>query len=213
MSKQDQILAVFKQFDANGDGTISEDEMKSTLLKIGMTEDEIKVCLEQADANKDGVVDYDEFIAWVYGDTGAVVLDEAIKKLGAGARGIKSQATCDALEAAASEISKIKKKDITEIKSLGKPPQGVLMCLAAVATLMGVKKPDEWINIQKMIADSAFLQKLIDFDKDSVKGGALTEVKKYTDNEAFTPDAMAKSSKACKGICQWVLAIIAYAEE
>lgn len=70
MSKQQNVLAAFKACDSNGDGTISEDELKSALLAlpVGLSEEEVAVLFQKADANKDGVVDYEEFIAWLYAD-------------------------------------------------------------------------------------------------------------------------------------------------
>jgi len=66
VAKQAKVLAIFKSWDVNGDGTISHDELKAALLKIGMHEKQIHAAFEKADANKDGLVDYEEFIAWVY---------------------------------------------------------------------------------------------------------------------------------------------------
>jgi len=203
---KDNVMACFKAADANGDGTISEDELKAALLKIGLTEEEIKKCFQEADANKDGVIDYEEFVAWVYKEP-----HEAIKKMVAGARGLKSQATLDSLEEAGKMLSTITKGDITELKSLAKPPEKVLATLGAVATLFG--KADDWKSCQKMIADSKFLENVLNFDVNSVTSDTANKLTKYTSREDFTVENVKKSSKACAGMCMWVLAIKDFALE
>eukprot|EP00746_Dinoflagellata_sp_MGD_P021049 gnl/MRDRNA2_/MRDRNA2_14907_c0_seq1.p1 gnl/MRDRNA2_/MRDRNA2_14907_c0~~gnl/MRDRNA2_/MRDRNA2_14907_c0_seq1.p1 ORF type:complete len:210 (+),score=66.11 gnl/MRDRNA2_/MRDRNA2_14907_c0_seq1:77-706(+) len=208
MSGQDAVLSVFKAADANGDGTISEDELRAALLKLGLSEEEITACFQEADANKDGVISYEEFVAWVYKDP-----HEAIKKLVSDAKGSKSQATLDALEESGKLLGKLKKKDITELKSLGKPPPAMGACFAAVAVLFGEKDPDDWKTIQKMLSVTTFLQKCLDFDITSVTEATVKKLDKYTSREDFNTEAMAKTSKAAPGFCAWVLAIKAFAEE
>merc|ERR1719161_3033765 len=112
---------------------ISEDELKTALLKIGMSEQQIATAFEEADTNKDGVVSYEEFIAWVYTDP-----CEALKKLISGSKGLKSQATLNALAEAGKLVSNINKKDIAVVKSLMtlKPAPLIPMVLGAVALLL-----------------------------------------------------------------------------
>lgn len=207
MSKKDQVMAAFKAWDTDGNGTISEDELKGALTKLGMNDEEVKTCFEQADLNKDGVVDYDEFITWVYDDP-----NEAIQKLVSGAKGLKSQATCDALESAGKAVGALKKGDITELKSLGKPPEAVCLCVSAVCILFGEQKPD-WKMCQKVMANQKFLSNLLSFDPNTITPDMLTKLEPITSNAEFTVENMAKKSKAAAGMAAWVLAMKAYASE
>mmetsp|Transcript_120500 Transcript_120500/g.337345 ORF Transcript_120500/g.337345 Transcript_120500/m.337345 type:complete len:233 (-) Transcript_120500:9-707(-) len=62
---QKGILDTFKEWDLNGDGTISLPELKSVLTSIGVDETHIPKLFSLADANKDGVVVVEEFVSWL----------------------------------------------------------------------------------------------------------------------------------------------------
>jgi len=209
MANQDKAVEIFKSWDANGDGTISEDELKTALLKIGMSEKQIATAFEEADTNKDGVVSYEEFLAWVYTDP-----CEAIKKLISGSKGLKSQATLDALEEAGKMVSKIPKKHLHEVKCFATPPPLVQKTLSAAGLLLGAPNHDNWKGIQKMISnEKQFLNQILEFDPSSVTGDTVQKLNQYTSDEAFTPEVVKKCSTACVGIMMWVLAVKAFAEE
>jgi Ca2+-binding EF-hand superfamily protein len=68
-----QLLAVFEDFDTNGDGVLSAAEMKRGLQSLGMelSKDEMAQLLQVVDANGDGALDYREFLAVVAMEPGA----------------------------------------------------------------------------------------------------------------------------------------------
>ena len=59
----DELKACFEKFDKNGDGQISEEELKELMNEIGekLNEKEIKDMMKDADTNKDGFIDFEEF--------------------------------------------------------------------------------------------------------------------------------------------------------
>jgi len=62
---EDEVLKVFEEFDRDGDGFITEGELKSLLNRIGdddVTDDVIHEMMTEADRDGDGVVSLREFI-------------------------------------------------------------------------------------------------------------------------------------------------------
>ena len=48
------------------------------------------------------------------------------------------------------------------------------------------------------------------YDKDNIAEESIKKIQPYIDNESFQPAAIAKVSKACTSICQWVRAMHKY---
>ncbi|KAI7898096.1 uncharacterized protein BX663DRAFT_526204 [Cokeromyces recurvatus] len=69
MSKHeaDDLKLCFGKFDKNGDGLISEDELKEVMKGLGenLSNEEIKDMMKDADANQDGYIDFEEFKALI----------------------------------------------------------------------------------------------------------------------------------------------------
>mmetsp|Transcript_18294 Transcript_18294/g.23168 ORF Transcript_18294/g.23168 Transcript_18294/m.23168 type:complete len:175 (-) Transcript_18294:29-553(-) len=62
-SIEDEIKAVFQQFDKNNDGLISGAELRYVMNIMGEspTEQDIEKMMEVADRNKDGYIDFEDF--------------------------------------------------------------------------------------------------------------------------------------------------------
>lgn len=73
---ENQIEALrdaFIKIDANGDGTITKDEMKAGVGQIkncGLSEEDFGLAMKLMDTNGNGVIDYTEFIAACMGSYG-----------------------------------------------------------------------------------------------------------------------------------------------
>ncbi|XP_032741067.1 calmodulin-4-like [Rattus rattus] len=61
---KEELQAVFRVFDQNGDGYITMDELKQGLSQMGETlsEEELNDMIRVADADQDGKVNYEEFL-------------------------------------------------------------------------------------------------------------------------------------------------------
>ncbi|CAA6666724.1 unnamed protein product [Spirodela intermedia] len=59
------LNVMFRNMDADGDGTITYEELQTGLTKLGskFSESEVKQLMEAADVDKNGTIDYTEFIA------------------------------------------------------------------------------------------------------------------------------------------------------
>lgn len=57
------------------------------------------------------------------------------------------------------------------------------------------------------MADSNFLKKLVEFDKEHISDKILSKLKVYIDHKDFDPIKVEKVSKVCKSMCLWVRAM------
>ena len=62
--KNEEIMAVFRIFDKDGDGFITADEIQNEMGNHGdtFTEEQVQQMMKGADANGDGKIDYEEFV-------------------------------------------------------------------------------------------------------------------------------------------------------
>ena len=61
-ANKDKLLASFREYDKDGNGTISLEEAQSILSEqLAFTEESTKKCLKTYDKNKDGKLSYEEF--------------------------------------------------------------------------------------------------------------------------------------------------------
>ena len=131
-----------------------------------------------------------------------------------------------ALEAAVEALNTIKPNDINEIKALAKPPDKIKMVCRAVCIMLDIKAVkipdpndpskrimDYWGPSQRMLSQSDFIKQLMDYDKDNMSPKIVAEIKKeYIAHPDFSPDVIAKASKAAEGMCRWCFAMITYDE-
>jgi dynein heavy chain len=129
-----------------------------------------------------------------------------------------------ALEAAVKALDTLKPGDINEVKALGKPPVTVKLICEGVCIMLSIKAvriPDPadpsrrimdfWGPSQTMLGDKEFLHKLKTYDKDNICPKIMGVIRAtYQPNPDFTPENAAKASKACAGLCKWVLAMETY---
>lgn len=125
-----------------------------------------------------------------------------------------------ALDKALKSLELLSKNDIVEVKGLQKPPDGVRLVISAVCVMFEVKpkkvaapdgrgKVDDYWDVGKALLNdpNKFLKSLFDFDKENIPESVIKKISPYIENESFTPDVIAKVSKACTAVCQWVHAM------
>ncbi|XP_046731532.1 dynein axonemal heavy chain 1 [Silurus meridionalis] len=128
-----------------------------------------------------------------------------------------------ALDDALASLKSLNKNDITEVRAMQRPPQGVKLVIEAVCILKGIKpkkvageKPgskvdDYWEPGKGMMQDPGkFLDSLLKFDRDNIPDPVIKLLQPYIDNEEFHPAAIAKVSRACTSMCLWVRAMHEY---
>ncbi|XP_054472107.1 dynein axonemal heavy chain 1 [Anoplopoma fimbria] len=128
-----------------------------------------------------------------------------------------------ALDAALNSLKSLNKNDVTEVRAMQRPPHGVKLVIEAVCIMKGIKpkrvpgeKPgskidDYWEPGKGLLQDPGkFLESLFKYDKENIPDSVINLVQPYIDNEEFQPASIAKVSRACTSICQWVQAMHIY---
>lgn len=115
-----------------------------------------------------------------------------------------------ALESAQTALNSLRKEDITEIRSFVKPPSLVQLTMEGVCMLLQEKT--EWDAAKKVLTDTNFIKRLLEYDKDNIPDKVLKSIKRLIDDPQFTPEQVSKQSKAAQSMCMWVRAMDVYAK-
>ncbi|XP_014276767.1 dynein axonemal heavy chain 2 isoform X2 [Halyomorpha halys] len=118
------------------------------------------------------------------------------------------QLAMPALEAAMKALDALNKKDLTEIKSYGRPPPKVEMVMEAVMVLLQAEP--SWAESKRQLGDVNFLNRLKNFDKDHIPDPVLRSIGSLIRNPDFDPEKVGIVSTAAKSLCMWVIAIEKY---
>ncbi|XP_059156869.1 dynein axonemal heavy chain 2-like isoform X2 [Physella acuta] len=113
-----------------------------------------------------------------------------------------------ALDEANKALESLNKKDMTEIKSYGRPPALVEKVMESVMILRG--NDPTWAEAKKQLGDQNFLKQLMNFDKDNITDRVLKKIGQYVAQADFHPEIIGRVSLAAKSLCMWVRAMEMY---
>jgi dynein heavy chain 1 len=116
-----------------------------------------------------------------------------------------------ALRSAQESVRGIKKRDLDEVRNLGRPPDKVKLTLECVAIMMG-EKSIEWADIRKVLSRADFIPTILNFDADKLSSKQINLVnEKYLEgNPDLTTESVTRSSKACGPLFKWAESQIKY---
>uniref|UniRef100_A0A8B9HQL2 Dynein, axonemal, heavy chain 11 n=1 Tax=Astyanax mexicanus TaxID=7994 RepID=A0A8B9HQL2_ASTMX len=122
-----------------------------------------------------------------------------------------------ALIAAQEALNTLNKNNLTELKSFGSPVAAVTNVTAAVMVLMApggrVPKDRSWKAAKVMMAKvDAFLDSLMNFNKENIHENCLKAIQPYLQDPEFKPELVAAKSNAAAGLCSWVINIVKFYE-
>ncbi|NWU63519.1 DYH1 protein, partial [Pterocles burchelli] len=182
---------------------------KDTLATMEQLQVDTAVAKERRSA-----VQAEEMKANAKAQTAQAIADDAQKDL--------SEAL-PALDAALASLRNLNKSDVTEVRAMQRPPLGVKMVIEAVCIMkeikpkkvpgekLGTKVDDYWEPGRGLLQDPRkFLDSLFKYDKDNIPDAVIKAIQPYIDSKEFQPAAIAKVSKACTSVCQWVRAMHKY---
>uniref|UniRef100_UPI0037E8313A dynein axonemal heavy chain 2 n=1 Tax=Semicossyphus pulcher TaxID=241346 RepID=UPI0037E8313A len=113
-----------------------------------------------------------------------------------------------ALEEAMKALESLNKKDMTEIKSYGRPPALVETVMQAVMILLG--KEPTWAEAKRQLGEANFINTLVNFDRDNISDRVLKKIGRYCRQVDFQPEIIGKVALAAKSLCMWVRAMEVY---
>ncbi|XP_030635110.1 dynein heavy chain 2, axonemal [Chanos chanos] len=113
-----------------------------------------------------------------------------------------------ALEEAMKALESLNKKDMTEIKSYGRPPALVETVMQAVMILRGTEPT--WAEAKRQLGEGNFIKQLVHFDKDNISDRVLKKIGQYCMQPDFQPEIIGRVSLAAKSLCMWVRAMEVY---
>ncbi|XP_051578639.1 dynein axonemal heavy chain 2 [Myxocyprinus asiaticus] len=113
-----------------------------------------------------------------------------------------------ALEEAMKALESLNKKDMTEIKSYGRPPALVETVMQAVMILRGCEPT--WAEAKRQLGEGNFIKQLVNFDKDNISDRVLRTIGQYCTQPDFQPEIIGRVSLAAKSLCMWVRAMEVY---
>jgi dynein heavy chain, axonemal len=213
---------LFKQIDRLESGLT---KLQKTAADVNILEEELKIKAVEVAKAKEAA---DELMEKV-GAEKAKVGEEARKAgieaevcAGIAERAGIQQRDCEAdlakaepaVKAAEAALDTLNKKDLGELKSLGKPPAGVDDITAAILAMRG-EKDRTWNAAKVMMKDvNGFIVELKavkkQIDDGVVKMKDVDACRPYLALEHFTAEAMERKSKAAAGLCVFVLNIVMY---
>ncbi|CAB4481707.1 unnamed protein product [Rhizophagus irregularis] len=118
-----------------------------------------------------------------------------------------------AVEEARRSVQGIKKQQLTEVRSMGNPPEAVKLAMTSVCTLLGFTI-DNWKAVQGIIRRDDFITSIVNYDTDKNMTKNLREKmkKEYLSKPNFNYELVNKASKACGPLVKWVIAQVSYSE-
>ncbi|EDW38589.1 GL12690 [Drosophila persimilis] len=122
-----------------------------------------------------------------------------------------------ALMAAQDALNTLNKANLTELKSFGSPPGVVTNVTAAVMVLLApggkIPKDRSWKAAKIAMAKvDAFLDALINYDKENIHPEIIKAIQPYLKDPEFEPEFVRSKSGAAAGLCAWVINIIKFYE-
>ena len=75
-------------------------------------------------------------------------------------------------------MEKLTVQELAQVKSYIKPPKIVEVVLSVIMTILF--KDPSWATAKKELADTAFLKRLKEYDKDNMSEKTIKKIEKYT---------------------------------
>ena len=118
-----------------------------------------------------------------------------------------------AVISAQESVSNIKKQHLTEVRSMGNPPEAVKLAMESVCTVLG-HKLDGWKTVQGIIRRDDFISSIVNFDTTKQMTKTLSDRIKaeFMSRPKYNYEDINRASKACGPLVKWVIAQVHFSE-
>jgi dynein heavy chain 1, cytosolic len=117
-----------------------------------------------------------------------------------------------AVAVAQESVSSIKKQHLTELRSMGNPPNAIKLAMESVCILLG-HKVESWKSVQAVLRRDDFISSIVNYDTTKLTSALRREVNDtYILDPAYNFDNANRASKACGPLVNWVIAQVGYAD-
>ena len=113
-----------------------------------------------------------------------------------------------ALQESHDGLNSLSKAEIVEVKSMKSPPPKLQAVLTCVAMLKGMKEPDTWQTIKKMLTDTGFINSLMTISFEDLKDAKVARVQELIAREELSPETVRRFSRFAEALIVWVIALI-----
>ncbi|XP_057714813.1 dynein axonemal heavy chain 2 isoform X3 [Corythoichthys intestinalis] len=223
-----ELVSGYKKLLAEKRSVLGEQvsKLRNGLFKISDTGEKVAAMTVQLEEANKQVADYqkecDEYLTVIVqqtreADTQQKTVSAKKEKISAEESQCKALAAAalkeldealPALDEATKALESLNKKDMTEIKSYGRPPALVEKVMQAVMTLLN--KEPTWAEAKRQLGEANFIKTLINFDKENISDRVLKRIGNYCRQPDFMPEIIGKVSLAAKSLCMWVRAMEVY---
>ncbi|CUG51588.1 dynein heavy chain, putative [Bodo saltans] len=121
------------------------------------------------------------------------------------------------VDEALAALNTLDKNSLTELKSMARPPEDVVMVCAAVKCLTSPSnkipplKSRDWSTCKSMMGNvNQWMKDLLTFDQNNIPQPCIDAIQVYIANPGFDPTSVVSKSFAASGLCKWVIGMNAF---
>ncbi|KAF8321764.1 dynein heavy chain protein 1 [Clavulina sp. PMI_390] len=114
---------------------------------------------------------------------------------------------------AQSAVQGIKKTQLSEVRSMGNPPEAVKLAMESVCTVLGFRI-ENWKSVQTILRRDDFIQSILNFNTDKQMTKQIRDLlnREYLNRPNYNFETVDRASKACGPLVKWVIAQTRYSE-
>jgi dynein heavy chain 1 len=118
-----------------------------------------------------------------------------------------------AVQEAKLNVSNIKKQHLTELRSMGNPPDAVKLTMEAVCIMLG-NDVDSWKAVQSVLRKDDFINNIVGYDTDRMMTKSMRSkiLQEYMAQDSFNFETVNRASKACGPLVAWIIAQVNYSD-